>query len=266
MALGRFLRFFTKIHDKELTSIKCGVVLFKIARTGLSKSEMELKLFFKIMESLASPGLLEQCLLRRACKMARDCRGTKKLPTLVSVAGFKSECKRLFDKGDIAWVVALHALLACGRRRRDLSRVESSRITKVGSSSYFFTIPHDKKNDHPITFSMDFAEIPENWAFLSTAQLVSFIDNLTESQSKPFSMLNSSSASRFIGFRCHSLRNVKTLQLTLNEKSDTQIMDVIGWRDPRSVGRYRILTRAEVLMLGSLERVIEEINERACVV
>ena len=263
MALGRFLRFFTKIEDKGLVSIRCGLVLFKIARTGLSKSEMELKLFFKIVESLASPGLLEQCLLRKACQLAKEYRGAKKPPTLVSSAEFRSECKRLFDKGDIAWVVALHALLACGRRRRDLSRVDSSRITKVGASSYFITVPYDKKNAHPVSFRLDFADIPESWAFMPTDSLVSFIDNLSESHSKPFTMLNSSSASRFIGFRCHSLRNVKTLQLTLNDKTDTQIMDYIGWRDPRSVGRYRVLTRAEVVLLGSLDRVVEKINERA---
>ena len=222
---------------------------------------MELKLFYKVVQSLATPGVLEECLLKKALKTAKTEKNPAANKQLVSSEKFISSCRRLLDKGDRDWVVALHILLACGRRRRDLSRIEPDNVSKLSATSYFVSVPRDKKNAGRVTFIIDFTLIPNGWSVLEADELACSFDDIVQSQtSGPFRFLQSSSASRHIGFGSHSLRNIKTIQLTLEGKTEQQIQDYVGWRDSRSVSRYRILTKEEVCRFGSLEEVIQRVN------
>ena len=260
-ALKRLGKFFTSLADRGKTTIACEVVMFKLARTGLSKSTMEINNFFSIMESLGRPGLLEQLQKKKALSLAKQVRGQNEPSELVDRATFRRCCARLLDKGQLEWVVALHGMLATGRRRRDFSRVDAARTTKLPNSVFALQIPFDKKNSQPISFLLDFASIPEGWGVLSGQELSGAFEGIIDGGvASPFQFLSSSSAARDIGFRCHGLRSIRAIRLTRLGLGDQEILEAVGWSDLRSLKRYRRLSRVEILAYDSLEQVIERCN------
>jgi len=222
---------------------------------------MEINNFFSIMESLGSPGLLEQLHKKKALKMAKQLRGLTEPQSLVNMETFRSCCSKLLDKGRYRWVVALHGMLASGRRRRDFSRLDASRITKIGPSKFAAQLPFDKKNTQPISFILDFSQVPIGWGVLDSLELSLKLEEILNSDpTDTFRTLKSTSAARDIGFRCHGLRSIKAISLTRLGFDDEEILELVGWSDMRSLKRYRRWSRAEILEYDSLEDVIERMN------
>ena len=255
LALNRVYLFLSKPRFRGQEFIDASVILFKIARLGLTKSKSEVNTFFKVMKSLGEPGLLEEIQLKKAIKLSKEAKPKTKPKQLVTKEGFRDACQVLLSKNKGRHVLALHILLCCGRRRRDLARITSDNI-RMDDGKFLARLPFDKMNQEPITFYIDFSSIPLTWSLFSPTQLKEALEEVLSLSEKPFEFVRPSSFSREVGFRVHGLRSIKAVYMTLEGISDADIMSYIGWANLRSLERYRRLDRSVLVGIAELDGAI----------
>ena len=261
LALNRVYLFLSKPRFRGQESIDSSVILFKIARLGLTKSKSEVNTFFKVMKSVGDPGLLEEIQLKKAIKISKEVRPKAKPKQLVTSEGFRDACQALLSKNKGRHVLALHILLCCGRRRRDLARITSSNIRNE-HGRFLARLPFDKMNQEPVTFYIDFSSIPMSWSLFSPTQLEEALEAVLALSEQPFEFVRPSSFSREVGFRVHGLRSIKAVYMTLEGVSDADIMTNIGWASLKSLDRYRRLDRSVLVGLAELDGAIAFSNAR----
>ena len=231
----------------------------KWAGSGLAKAAAELVCLAELFRSLGPFKLKEKLQLKFYKRQAA--KNLKAKPNepgqFVSKSQFRSDLVKLQSQSKTKVVIALLTILACGRRKIDLTRMSSEFTQELGPGKFAVRLAYDKKHARPVSFVLDFGLLPQGWCPFDEARVAFCFKRLFEVENQPFATLSNKNFSRQVSFKPHKLRALAAIHRTRLGWSDATIMADIGWASSSSLESYRGLSRSLILEGRSLEEVIE---------
>ena len=256
--LNKFLNILLKKGRKEVDSF---YILKKVACSGHSKAVNEVKIVFSILKSIYKCGFRESLQVRKAQRLAKsNASKSSKLKKLVTLDEFGNAIQKLSEQGDFGTILGLYVMLATGKRRIDVARIHSRRITAIDGGGFVITLEKDKMNEHQVSFTLNFNLLPVQWRPENFNELPALFERHVEEKDAPFKSFGSSNLPRALKFRPHGLRSIFAIAKTLDGWSDAAIKEKVGWRSDQSLRRYRRLGRSQIMEVGSLQGVLGVVN------
>ena len=243
--IQRLEYFINSVKRPSGARLKVNKFAEKLAALNLSSGKNEIKFYFQIVEQILGPSLLLKMMLDHYIRVITANRKAtaKESKNLPKPQDLRSSIRACNNKGrkDLAWFLII--LFITGRRGRDLKRMALKKLIKLNDLTWQATIPRDKKNPHKVTFILDFRLCVEEWCGSGPTEASNNFENwIKERKGNLFeSVCLKTLASNTLNFTPHQLRGVRAILWTLDGFSDGQVMEKVGWRDPKSLLRYRQL-------------------------
>jgi len=221
-----------------------------LAQIGLINYRQELLFITSIINNAGI--FVSQFRIRSYKKLEADVIKKQKQPRLA----LTSQINQLLSLLEGADKLFIAILASSGRRGIDIQRLSADNISFL-NNRYICTIPRDKCNNLPITFSF-------YWD--SSLELdLQAMDQLMHDLSADFEFggINRQMIGRkakAAGFDLHSLRHRCCIRLVRQNFSVDEILSQIGWRSIDSFIRYSKLSIIDIKLFKSLDSVLIYVN------